>query len=91
MLNTDIVLLFNYIFLFQWDRLDNLYKIVLVAIYVVYLIIECMRLYIGYVGNLMERVITSSSTFLIRMIFVCKYLAYFQYFDYLRATKATVP
>ena len=45
----------------QWHRLDDLYRIVLVAIYIVYFVIESIRLYLGYLGNLMERVSTEYS------------------------------
>ncbi|KAK6192148.1 hypothetical protein SNE40_003676 [Patella caerulea] len=40
----------------KFESLDILYKIILVATYAVYTIIEIIRLYLGYVGNLMERV-----------------------------------
>lgn len=40
----------------KYDHLSVLYKITLIAVYSIYIIIEVIRLYIGYVGNLMERV-----------------------------------
>ncbi|XP_041349631.1 transmembrane protein 17B-like [Gigantopelta aegis] len=40
----------------KFDSLDVLYQIILTAVYVAYMVIEIIRLYLGYVGNLMERV-----------------------------------
>lgn len=42
--------------LLQYDSLDFYYKFVLIAIYVVMAIVETTRLYLGYIGNLQERV-----------------------------------
>lgn len=42
--------------LLQYEYLTTLYTIILLAIYIVYTIIEVIRLYIGYLGNLTERV-----------------------------------
>ena len=41
---------------FQFYALSIVYQIVLIAILVVMAIVEAIRLYIGYVGNLMEKV-----------------------------------
>ena len=43
-------------FYLQYDSLDTLYRIVIIAILAVMLIIECVRLYLGFVGNLTEKV-----------------------------------
>ncbi|KAL4223006.1 Transmembrane protein 17 [Mactra antiquata] len=40
----------------KYDHISVLYKITLMAVYITYTIIEVIRLYIGYIGNLMERV-----------------------------------
>merc|ERR1719483_537513 len=40
----------------KWTRLNSLYQIILAAVYIVYFVIEVVRLYLGYLGNLMERV-----------------------------------
>ncbi|XP_064612921.1 transmembrane protein 17-like [Liolophura sinensis] len=40
----------------KFDTLPILYKIILTAIYVIYSILEVIRLYLGYLGNLTERV-----------------------------------
>ncbi|XP_052802581.1 transmembrane protein 17B-like [Mya arenaria] len=40
----------------KYDELNILYKITLIAVYITYTIIEVVRLYVGYTGNLMERV-----------------------------------
>ncbi|XP_060579132.1 transmembrane protein 17-like [Ruditapes philippinarum] len=40
----------------KYEYLSILYKITLIAVYVTYTIIEVVRLYVGYIGNLMERV-----------------------------------
>ncbi|KAJ8312209.1 hypothetical protein KUTeg_009582 [Tegillarca granosa] len=40
----------------KWSYLDILYRIILIAIYGVYTIIEVIRLYVGFMGNLTERV-----------------------------------
>jgi len=42
----------------QFDSLDTLYKLLVIAIYVCMTIVEIMRLYIGYIGNLSEKVRT---------------------------------
>ncbi|RUS77900.1 hypothetical protein EGW08_014331 [Elysia chlorotica] len=52
----------------KWQRLDELYRIVLVAIYIVYFIIECIRLYLGYLGNLMERVPELAGSWLLTLL-----------------------
>ncbi|CAI9715151.1 Hypothetical predicted protein [Octopus vulgaris] len=41
---------------FKFSKLSIVYKILLVAAYVMFGIIEIIRLYLGYIGNLMERV-----------------------------------
>jgi len=47
----------NYcLFGFQFDALDLLYKILIVTIYICMIIVEIIRIYIGYVGNLSEKV-----------------------------------
>ena len=43
-------------FSIQYEELNILYKITLLAVYITYTIIEVVRLYVGYIGNLMERV-----------------------------------
>jgi len=40
----------------QFDSLDTLYKILTIAILICMIIIEVIRIYIGYVGNLSEKV-----------------------------------
>ena len=40
----------------QYEKLDSVYKFVLVVIYIVMGIIEAGRLYLGYTGNLQEKV-----------------------------------
>ncbi|KAH3876851.1 transmembrane protein 17B-like [Dreissena polymorpha] len=40
----------------KYDELNILYKITLIAVYITFTIIEVVRLYVGYTGNLMERV-----------------------------------
>ena len=50
------MLIVIYYLFFQYESLGTLYRIVLIAIYITYIIIEVIRLYLGYVGNLMERV-----------------------------------
>ncbi|CAG5135757.1 unnamed protein product [Candidula unifasciata] len=52
----------------KWERLIDLYRIVLVAIYVVYFIIEVVRLYLGYLGNLMERVPELAGSWLLTLL-----------------------
>ncbi|CAL1534846.1 unnamed protein product [Lymnaea stagnalis] len=52
----------------KWVRLDELYRIVLVAIYIVYFIIEIVRLYLGYLGNLMERVPELAGSWLLTLL-----------------------
>ncbi|KAK0054138.1 transmembrane protein 17B [Biomphalaria pfeifferi] len=52
----------------KWQPLDELYRIVLVAIYIVYFIIEIVRLYLGYLGNLMERVPELAGSWLLTLL-----------------------
>ena len=40
----------------QYEKLDSVYKFVLVVIYIVMGMIEAGRLYLGYTGNLQEKV-----------------------------------
>ncbi|EDO39291.1 predicted protein, partial [Nematostella vectensis] len=40
----------------KYDKLDFYYKFVLIAIYIVMAIVESTRLYLGYLGNLHEKV-----------------------------------
>lgn len=40
----------------KFDSLDTLYKILIITIYVCVIIVEIIRIYIGYVGNLSEKV-----------------------------------
>jgi hypothetical protein len=42
--------------LLQFDSLNFYYKFVLIAIYIVMAIVETTRLYLGYIGNLQEKV-----------------------------------
>ncbi|KAK3609781.1 hypothetical protein CHS0354_022641 [Potamilus streckersoni] len=49
---TSVIVVFE----LKYMYLTTLYKIILLAIYIVFTIIEVIRLYIGYLGNLMERV-----------------------------------
>lgn len=46
-------------YLFQYSTLSTLYAIILIAIYIVFTIIEIVRLYLGFLGNLTERVSNS--------------------------------
>ena len=50
-----------FFFQFQFSQLSTLYQIVLISVYIVMTLVEVIRLYIGYVGNLMEKVIASDS------------------------------
>ncbi|XP_059177427.1 transmembrane protein 17B-like [Physella acuta] len=52
----------------KWQKLDELYRIVLVAVYIVYFIIEVVRLYLGYLGNLMERVPELAGSWLLTLL-----------------------
>ncbi|XP_025092218.1 transmembrane protein 17B-like [Pomacea canaliculata] len=40
----------------KFNFLSDLYRIVLISVYIAYSLVEIIRLYLGYVGNLMERV-----------------------------------
>ena len=40
----------------KYDYLDSTYKVLLIAIQVIFGIVEVIRLYLGYVGNLQEKV-----------------------------------
>ncbi|XP_005102655.1 transmembrane protein 17B [Aplysia californica] len=52
----------------KWEYLDDLYRIVLAAVYIVYFIIEIVRLYLGYLGNLMERVPELAGSWLLTLL-----------------------
>jgi len=52
----------------KWKYLDDLYRIILIAVYVVYFIIEVVRLYLGYLGNLMERVPELAGSWLLTLL-----------------------
>eukprot|EP00794_Sanderia_malayensis_P014265 gene14265-15752_t len=43
-------------FVAKYEKLDSVYKFVLIVIYVIMAIIEIGRLYLGYTGNLQEKV-----------------------------------
>lgn len=40
----------------QHAKLDSVYKFITIAIYVAMAIVEILRLYLGYAGNLQEKV-----------------------------------
>ena len=42
--------------LFQYDYLEILYQIIIIASLIVMTVVEVIRLYLGYVGNLTEKV-----------------------------------
>ncbi|KAK7088258.1 transmembrane protein 17B-like [Littorina saxatilis] len=52
----------------KFSYLTQLYQIVLVSVYIVYTLIELVRLYLGFVGNLMERVPELAGFWLLTMI-----------------------
>ncbi|XP_076453221.1 transmembrane protein 17B-like [Babylonia areolata] len=52
----------------KFSHLSQLYQIVLVSVYIVYTLIEIVRLYLGFVGNLMERVPELAGFWLLTMI-----------------------
>ncbi|KAL8610833.1 hypothetical protein ACOMHN_056688 [Nucella lapillus] len=52
----------------KFSHLSQLYQIVLVSVYIVYTLIDIVRLYIGFVGNLMERVPELAGFWLLTMI-----------------------
>ena len=41
---------------FQFSHLENIYRFVVITVYVVMSGVEIVRLYLGYLGNLQERV-----------------------------------
>ena len=47
----------------KYDHLNYLYKFVLVTVLVAATVIEIIRLYLGYLGNLTEKVISTLSSF----------------------------
>ena len=47
----------------KYDHLNYLYKFVLVTVLVAATVIEIIRLYLGYLGNLTEKVIITLSSF----------------------------
>ena len=53
-----ISVIFLILIWFQYSSLSTLYAIILIAIYIVFTIIEIVRLYLGFLGNLTERVRT---------------------------------
>lgn len=52
----------------KFTYLGQLYQIVLISVYIVYALIEITRLYLGFVGNLMERVPELAGFWLMTMI-----------------------
>uniref|UniRef100_A0A8D8PM25 Transmembrane protein 17 n=1 Tax=Cacopsylla melanoneura TaxID=428564 RepID=A0A8D8PM25_9HEMI len=42
----------------KYDQLSMLYRLINVTVLVLVSVIECLRLYLGYIGNLGEKVIT---------------------------------
>jgi len=52
----------------KWNHLSSLYQIILAAVYIVYFIIEVVRLYLGYLGNLMERVPELAGSWLLTLL-----------------------
>lgn len=59
------------ILIIKFSSLLILYKIILVAAYVMFSIIEIIRLYLGYVGNLMERVPELAGSWLLTLLVQC--------------------
>ncbi|CAI9715150.1 Hypothetical predicted protein [Octopus vulgaris] len=53
---------------FKFSKLSIVYKILLVAAYVMFGIIEIIRLYLGYIGNLMERVPELAGSWLLTLL-----------------------
>lgn len=49
--------LIHFIITFQYTKLDSVYKFITIVIYVAMAIVEILRLYLGYAGNLQEKVI----------------------------------
>lgn len=43
-------------FFFQYSKLDSVYKFITIVIYVAMALVEVTRLYLGYAGNLQEKV-----------------------------------
>ncbi|KAK3085005.1 hypothetical protein FSP39_022773 [Pinctada imbricata] len=52
----------------KYPYLSSLYNIMLIAIYIVYTIIEVIRLYIGFLGNLTERVPELAGSWLLTLL-----------------------
>ena len=44
------------VFFFQYSKLDSVYKFITIVIYVAMALVEVTRLYLGYAGNLQEKV-----------------------------------
>ena len=44
------------VFIFQYSKLDSVYKFLTIVIYVAMALVEVTRLYLGYAGNLQEKV-----------------------------------
>ena len=51
------MLIFVVVFFFlQYAKLDSVYKFITIVVYVAMAIVEILRLYLGYAGNLQEKV-----------------------------------
>lgn len=41
----------------QYDRLTNIYKLIVLMVFLILLVSEILKLYLGYIGNLAGKVI----------------------------------
>lgn len=52
----SLVQLSNYLFFYQYPALSDPYKFILITILILMTLIEIIRLFLGYAGNLQEKV-----------------------------------
>ncbi|XP_012264583.3 transmembrane protein 17B-like [Athalia rosae] len=49
----------------KYDKLSDIYKVITVGVFLVVIVLECVRLYLGYLGNLSEKIPELASFWLI--------------------------
>lgn len=55
---TDVLYLFMFVYVSQYAALPDYYKFILITVLILMTLIEAIRLYLGYAGNLQEKVKT---------------------------------
>lgn len=63
--------------LLQYDSLHNLYQVITTIVLIIFVPMECFRLYLGYMGNLLEKVSSSITFHPVEQNLLCRQLNYY--------------